>query len=36
MALKKAIQDGIDRGIAYDFDPKGHLESLKAKKGPKG
>jgi len=30
--LKKAIQEGIDSGIAYDFDPKRHLESLKAKK----
>jgi antitoxin ParD1/3/4 len=29
--LKKAIQDGIDSGIAKDFDPKKHLESLKAK-----
>ena len=32
IALKNAIQDGIDSGIAYDFDPKTHLESLKAKK----
>lgn len=31
-ALKNAIQEGIDSGIAYDFDPKKHLESLKAKK----
>ena len=31
-ALRNAIQDGIDSGIAYDFDPKKHLESLKAKK----
>lgn len=30
-ALKNAIQEGIDSGIAYDFDPKKHLESLKAK-----
>lgn len=30
--LKKAIQEGIDSGIANDFDPKGHLESLKVKK----
>jgi len=27
--LKKAIQEGINSGIAYDFDPKKHLESLK-------
>ena len=32
IALKKAIQEGIDSGIAHDFDPKKHLESLKAKK----
>ena len=32
IALKNAIQKGIDSGIAYDFDPKKHLESLKAKK----
>ena len=32
LALKKAIQEGIDSGIAHDFDPKKHLESLKAKR----
>ena len=32
IALKAAIQEGIDSGIAHDFDPKKHLESLKAKK----
>ena len=31
-ALKNAIQDGINSGIAHDFDPKKHLESLKAEK----
>ena len=30
-ALKSAIQEGIESGIAYDFDPKSHLDSLKAK-----
>ena len=30
--LKNAIQEGIDSGIAEDFDPKKHLESLKARK----
>ncbi|MGB5941343.1 MAG: type II toxin-antitoxin system ParD family antitoxin [Leeuwenhoekiella sp.] len=30
-ALKKAIQEGLDSGIAHDFDPNKHLESLKAK-----
>ena len=29
VALKNAIQEGIESGIAYDFDPKTHLESLK-------
>ena len=29
VALKNAIQDGIDSDIAQDFDPKKHLESLK-------
>ena len=31
-ALKKAISDGIESGIAENFNPKQHLESLKAKK----
>lgn len=30
IALKNAIQEGIDSGTAYDFDSKKHLESLKA------
>jgi len=30
--LKSAIQEGIDSGIAHDFNPKTHLENLKAKK----
>ena len=32
IALKKAIKDGIDSGIANDFDPKKHLDYLKANK----
>lgn len=32
MALKKAINDGMESGIAENFNPKQHLESLKAKK----
>lgn len=36
VALRNAIQDGIDSGIANDFDPKKHLESLKAKKNSNG
>lgn len=31
-ALKKAIKDGVESGIAENFNPKQHLESLKAKK----
>ena len=29
--LKTAIQEGIDSGIAEDFDPEKHLLELKAK-----
>jgi antitoxin ParD1/3/4 len=29
--LKNALQEGIDSGIAKEFEPKKHLESLKAK-----
>ena len=36
IALKNAIQEGIDSGIAHDFDPKKHLDSLKAKKQANG
>jgi len=32
IALKNAIQEGIDSGIAKDFDPQKHLKSLKSKK----
>lgn len=32
VALKNAIQEGVDSGISHDFDPKKHLESLKANK----
>ena len=32
VALKKAINEGIESGIANDFNPKKHLESLKANK----
>ncbi|MBU3662909.1 MAG: type II toxin-antitoxin system ParD family antitoxin [Bacteroidetes bacterium] len=32
IALKNAIQEGIDSGIANDFDPKKHLQELKAKR----
>ena len=36
ITLRNAIQEGIDSGIAYDFDPELHIEELKAKKGPNG
>ena len=29
-ALKSAIQEGIDSGIAHDFNPDTHLKNLKA------
>jgi len=32
IALKAAIQEGIESGIASDFDPESHLDKLKAKK----
>ena len=35
-ALKHAIQEGIDSGIANDFDPKKHLQSLKDNKRSNG
>ena len=31
IALRSAIQEGIDSGIAHDFDPKKNLENLKAR-----
>jgi antitoxin ParD1/3/4 len=36
IALRNAIQEGIESGIAHDFDPKKHLKSLKAKKHSNG
>ncbi len=32
IALRNAIQEGIESGIAYNFNPKMHLKELKAKK----
>ncbi len=32
IALKSAIQEGIDSGIAHDFDTKKNLENLKARR----
>lgn len=31
IALKNAIQEGVDSGIAQDFDPDENLKKLKAK-----
>jgi antitoxin ParD1/3/4 len=36
MALRKAIQEGIESGISYDFNPESLLERLKAKKNLNG
>lgn len=36
IALRQAIQEGIDSGIAYDFDSEAHLESLKANRKKNG
>ena len=35
-ALKKAIQEGIDSGVAKTFNPKRHLQLLKADKRKNG
>ena len=32
IALRKAIQEGIDSGIAQNFNPDKHLQELKAKR----
>jgi len=32
LALRNAVQEGIDSGIANDFDPKSHLQDLKAER----
>ncbi|MBS1556757.1 MAG: type II toxin-antitoxin system ParD family antitoxin [Bacteroidota bacterium] len=36
LALKKAITEGIESGVAVNFDPKKHLEKLKAAKRKNG
>jgi len=36
IALSEAFQEGIDSGIANDFNPRSHLEELKAKKNLNG
>ena len=35
-ALKKAIKDGIDSGLAKNFNSKNHLEKLKSVKRKNG
>ena len=35
-ALRKAIQEGIESGIANDFNPETHLGKLKGKKNMNG
>jgi antitoxin ParD1/3/4 len=32
LALRNAIQEGINSGVGNNFDPQKHLEELKAKK----
>ncbi len=36
IALRNAIQEGIDSGIAHDFDPKKNLQKLKASRKKNG
>jgi antitoxin ParD1/3/4 len=36
IALKKAIQEGIDSGIAHNFNPDKHLQELKSKRKKNG
>jgi len=36
IALRASIQEGIESGIALDFNPVSHLEKLKAKKNLNG
>lgn len=36
IALREAIQEGLDSGIAHDFNPDSYLDQLKSKKHPNG
>ncbi|MDR9398897.1 type II toxin-antitoxin system ParD family antitoxin [Salibacter sp.] len=36
IALRNAIQEGEDSGIAHDFDPEKHLQELKARRKKNG
>lgn len=36
IALRNAIQEGVDSGIANNFDPEKHLQKLKARRKNNG
>lgn len=36
IALRNAIQEGIESGIAHDFDPEKNLQALKANRKQNG
>jgi antitoxin ParD1/3/4 len=36
IALRTAIHEGMESGIAYDFNPESHLDNLKAKRSING
>ncbi len=36
ITLRNAIQEGIDSGLAHDFDPAKNLEQLKARRKKNG
>lgn len=36
IALKTAIKEGIGSGIAYEFDPQKHLDSIKSERSLNG
>lgn len=36
IALRNAIQEGIDSGIAHEFNPDKHLQELKARRKNNG
>ena len=35
-ALRMAIEEGLQSGLAKDFDPQAHLSGLKAERGSNG
>ena len=36
IVLKEAIKEGLDSGVASDFNPQSHLQNLKAQKNLNG